>query len=64
MSERRLEKPDAPRKVGNVSADKVSTNERRVIPFGRGKYITAALHVGQIYDQYTIDAPVERPGKK
>lgn len=51
-------------KVANLQPEKISTNERRVYPLVFGEAILPALHIGEIYDQFEVPAPVERPGKK
>jgi len=52
------------KKVGNVGADDLATNEQRPLLTFAGEEVTTPLWIGQIYDQNTVDAPVERPGKK
>ena len=56
--------PQPAMKIGNLQPDKISTNERRVYPLIGGTGIVPALHIGQVYDQFEVDAPTERPSKK
>lgn len=50
--------------VANVDPDNISSNEQKTIPYVAGKASVPCMWIGVIYDQYQVDAPVERPGKK
>jgi len=53
----------APRLM-NMSADGFATNQPKVIPLLIGEGAVPAMWVGSVYDQETVEAPSERPGKK
>ncbi len=57
------EPPEAA-KMANVGPKDLTTNEKQPLPWTCGEEKVALMWVGQVYDQFTIDAPIERPGKK
>lgn len=57
--------PDPEIEDGNVSAEELSTQqEGTVVPWFAGEQIFALRWVSPVYDQFTREAPVERPNKK
>lgn len=57
--------PDPDPEVGNVDADEVSTNsESSVVPVFAGEAKFALVWLCEPFDQFTREAPAERPGKK
>lgn len=57
--------PDAEQSVGNLEADEVATNaEAVVLPVFAGERKFALTWLCEPFDQFTREAPAERPGKK
>ena len=50
--------------IGNVKPADVSSNQPQPLPWVCGEGFVPLQVVGQIYDQFTRDAPAEVPGKK
>lgn len=58
-------KPDAALQQGNLDGEDMSTNqESTVLPWCCGEVKVAVHWISPIYDQFTKEAPTERPGKK
>lgn len=49
---------------GNVGPSDMATNQESVHFIGWGTCKVPARWIGQAYDQFTKDAPTERPSKK
>jgi hypothetical protein len=57
--------PDPELNDANTEADEFSTNQEAVsIPWFCGERKVALRWISPIYNQYTKEAPQERPGKK
>lgn len=57
--------PDAAQDTGNLGADEVSTNqEAAVVPVFAGEAKFALVWLSSAMNQFTREAPAERPGKK
>lgn len=57
--------PDPSTDTGNLSDDEVSTNaEATVLPIFAGEAKFAAVWISEPMNQFTREAPAERPGKK
>ena len=57
--------PDPPVDPGNVDAQELSTNQEAiVVPLIMGEQRLPLIWISSIYNQYTVPAPVDRPGKK
>lgn len=50
--------------MGNLKPREISSNQQEPLPWICGEDKVALNWIGEVYDQYTVDAPVERPGKK
>lgn len=51
--------------TGNTAPDEVATNqEAAVLPWGVGETKVAVRWISPVYNQFTREAPAERPGKK
>ena len=58
-------KPDPALDEGNVNGEDVSTNqEATVLPWCAGEQKIAVHWISPVYNQFTKEAPNERPGKK
>jgi len=50
---------------GNTAPDEVATNqEAAVLPWLAGEQKVAVRWISPVYNQFTKEAPAERPGKK
>lgn len=57
--------PDPDSTAGNVEPDEVSTNQQAVpLPMFAGEAKFALVWLCEPYNQFTREAPAERPGKK
>ena len=57
--------PEPDPDMGNLNEDELSTNqEATVLPWGCGEFKVAVHWLSPVYNQFTREAPVERPGKK
>lgn len=57
--------PDPDLNMANSEAEEYSTNqEASVVPWFCGEQKIALRWVSPVYNQFTKEAPVERPGKK
>ncbi len=57
--------PDSEIETGNLTPDEMSTNqEGTVVPWFAGEQIFALRWISPVYDQFTREAPNDRPGKK
>ena len=56
---------DAPQDTGNLEPEDLATNQEAVaVPLGAGEFKVAVKWISPIYNQFTREAPTERPGKK
>lgn len=57
--------PDPAPDTGNLSADDVATNaEAAVLPVFAGEALLACRWISEPFNQFTREAPADRPGKK
>lgn len=57
--------PDPEQDTANVDAEEMSTNQEGVVvPWFTGEQIVALRWISPVYNQFTKEAPAERPGKK
>lgn len=57
--------PDPQLDPGNVQDEELATNQEAiVIPWVCGERKIALRWISPAYNQFTIEAPMERPGKK
>ncbi len=57
--------PDPAPDVGNLAADDVSTNaEAAVLRVFGGESLLACVWISEPFNQFTKEAPADRPGKK
>lgn len=57
--------PDPNQSVGNLESDEVSTNQQAVpLPLHAGEAKFALRWLCEPFNQFTKEAPAERPGKK
>jgi hypothetical protein len=57
--------PDPDLAMANTEAEEYSTNqEASVLPWLAGEQKVALRWISPVYNQFTKEAPVERPGKK
>lgn len=56
--------PADPVRVANVGPQDLATNQKQDLPWICGEEKVSLLWIGEVYNQYTVDAPIERPGKK
>ena len=60
-----MPKPDAEQDMANTAPEDYSTNEEAVVlPWLAGEQKVAVRWISPVYNQFTREAPVERPGKK
>lgn len=58
-------KPDSEIDMANTDAEDFATNqEAAVLPWVAGEQKVALRWISPVYNQFTREAPVERPGKK
>ena len=58
-------KPDPEIDMGNTANDDFSTNQESVVlPWFAGEQKLALRWISPVYNQFTREAPQERPGKK
>jgi hypothetical protein len=57
--------PDPDPNLGNVDSGQLSSNQQAVaVPWGCGEFKVALKWISPVYNQFTREAPAERPGKK
>lgn len=56
--------PDDRRRLGNLKEADLATNQEQSYPWFAGEEKLAVLWTGRVYNQFTREAPMERPGKK
>lgn len=57
--------PDPEQDTANIDPEEMSTNQEGiVVPWGCGEFIVSLRWVSPVYNQFTKEAPIERPGKK